>query len=90
MVKYVGQRHTVIQYDDRLFQWNMTVVNNPSLHAFSTTELSSLCVGTHNWTIMGDIGCNTRPQQLRLSLREIIFVMCCNCNWSMFFLINEP
>ena len=70
MVKYVGQKHTVIEYDESLHQWNMTVVNQPSIRGHSSTELSGLTIGTQSWTILGDQGCQSKPQTIKLSLRK--------------------
>ena len=70
MVKYVGQKHTVIEYDESLHQWNMTVVNQPSIRGHSSTELSGLTIGTQSWTILGDQGCQSKAQTIKLSLRK--------------------
>ena len=28
LISYIGKKHTKIQYDQRLYQWNMSVANN--------------------------------------------------------------
>ena len=70
-MKYVGEKHTVIEYDEKLHQWNMTVTNQPSIQGFSSTDLASLSVGTHSWTILGDPGCHSKPRTIKLSLRKL-------------------
>ena len=73
-----------IEYDESLHQWNMTVVNQPSIRGHSNTELSGLSIGTQSWTILGDQGCQSKPQTIKLSLRKMIYDMC-NC-----VIVNSP
>ena len=37
-----GEKHTVIQYDPALYQWNMTVANNPAISGVSYSDVNSL------------------------------------------------
>ena len=76
MITYIGERNTIIKYDDILYQWNMTVTNNPSMSAVSHSEMSSLVIGKHTWHVSGDTGCNSKPYSVILSLSS--------CNSSQF------
>ena len=40
MPTYIGERHTIISYDETLNQWNMTVVNNPNIGGVCYSDLS--------------------------------------------------
>ena len=70
MVEYIGFKHTTLQYDFTLYQWNMTVANNPDILGVSHTTMQSLLIGVHEWEIFGDINCNSRPYKVKLALRE--------------------
>ena len=70
MVEYIGFKHTTLQYDFTLYQWNMTVANNPDILGVSHTTMQSLLIGVHEWEIFGDINCNSRPYKAKLALRE--------------------
>ena len=37
-----GEKHTVIQYDPALYQWNMSVANNPAISGVSYSDVNSL------------------------------------------------
>ena len=63
-----GKKHTRITYDQQLYQWIMTVANNPEMSGVSHSEVSSLVVGSHSWLVEGDHTCSNQPQQLTLSL----------------------
>ena len=73
---YTGKKHTRIQYDQRLYQWNISVANNPAISGVSYSEVSSLVIGSHSWRVEGDHACSSKPQQLTLSLSS--------CNSSQF------
>ena len=40
MPTYIGDKHTIISYDETLNQWNMTVVNNPNIGGLCYSDLS--------------------------------------------------
>ena len=83
-VSYIGEKHTTIQYDQRLYQWNMSVANNPDISGVCYSDVSSLLIGKHQWevrgeiikdyenqkmdNIVGDYACNSKPYNLSLSL----------------------
>ena len=71
LISYIGTKHTMIRYDQSLYQWNMSVANNPNIQAVSYSEVSSLVIGKHSWHISGDYACNSKPQTLVLSLRSV-------------------
>ena len=70
MIKYVGTKHTTLTYDSSLYQWNMTVANNPDILGVSLSTLQSLLIGVHEFDIFGDFECNSRPYKVKLSLRK--------------------
>ena len=74
LISYIGTKHTTIRYDQTLYQWNMTVANNPNIQAVSYSEVSSLVIGKHSWQITGDYACNSKPQTVLLSLRSQSFL----------------
>ena len=74
LISYIGTKHTTIRYDQTLYQWNMTVANNPNIQAVSYSEVSSLVIGKHSWQITGDYACNSKPQTVLLSLRSQSFI----------------
>ena len=68
LLTYIGDKSTIISYDGNLNQWNMTVVNDLDARGWSYSEMPSLVIGEHNWTIKGDLGCNTQEYTTVLSL----------------------
>ena len=68
LITYVGKKNTMIQYDQRLYQWNISVANNPVLQAVSYSGIASLVIGKHLWHIFGDYACSTQEQSLELAL----------------------
>ena len=68
LISYIGKKHTVIKYDQTLYQWNMTVANNPDIMGVSYSEVSSLVIGKHKWEVQGDYACSSQQQQLELAL----------------------
>ena len=68
LISYIGEKHTTIKYDQTLYQWNMTVVNNPEIQATSYSEMSSLLIGKHSWHVSGDYSCSSKPYDLTLAL----------------------
>ena len=69
MVKFVGKKHTTILYDSNLYQWNISVANNPNILGVSFSTMKSLLIGLHEFDIFGDFECNSRPYKVKLSLR---------------------
>ena len=59
LISYIGKKHTMIQYDQRLHQWNMSVANNQDIHRV---------IGKHAWAIKGDYACGSKDQELELAL----------------------
>ena len=70
LVKYVGTAHTTLFYDSYLYQWNMSVINNPKILGVSHSTMESLLIGVHEFDIFGDVKCNSRPYKVKLSLRK--------------------
>ena len=68
LISYIGQKHTIIKYDQKLYQWNMTVSNNPIIQAVSTSDVSSLLIGKNTFDVTGDYACSTKPYSLELAL----------------------
>ena len=68
LISYIGQKHTIITYDPTLYQWNMTVSNNPTIQAKSISDVSSLLIGTNTYDVIGDYACSTKPYSLELAL----------------------
>ena len=68
LISYIGQKHTIIKYDQILYQWNMTVVNNPKIQALSISDVSSLLIGKNTYDVIGDFACSTKPYTLELAL----------------------
>ena len=68
LLTYIGDKSTIISYDGNLNQWNMTVVNDLDARGWSYSEMPSLVIGEHNWTINGDHGCSTQEYTTVLSL----------------------
>ena len=68
LISYIGQKHTIIKYDQTLYQWNMTVSNNPIIQAVSTSDVSSLLIGKNTFDVTGDYACSTKPYSLELAL----------------------
>ena len=74
----------MIQYDPALYQWNMSVTNNPAISGVSYSDVNSLVssnsqlyeksltvvqvIGLHTWHIAGDYSCSTQPHTTLLSL----------------------
>ena len=42
LISYIGTKHTTIRYDQSLYQWNMTVANNPAISGVSYSDVNSL------------------------------------------------
>ena len=74
LISYIGKKHTNIQYHQRLYQWNMTVVNNPDLYGVSYSDVSSMVIGKHVWIIGGDYACRRNEKEFNLALSS------CNVN----------
>ena len=74
MVKFVGKKHTTILYDSNLYQWNISVANNPNILGVSFSTMKSLLIGLHEFDIFGDFECNSRPYKVKLSLRYLIII----------------
>ena len=70
MIKFVGKKHTTLLYDSSLYQWNMSVANNPNILGVSHSTMQSLLIGVHEFDIYGDVECNSRPYKVKLSLRK--------------------
>ena len=70
LVKYVGRKQTTILYDSSLYQWNISVANNPNIHGVSHSTMQSLLIGVHQFDIFGDVECNSRPYKVKISLRK--------------------
>ena len=68
LLSYIGEKHTIIKYDQILYQWNMTVVNNPDIQGTCYSDVSSLLIGKHSWHVSGDYACNSKPYDLVLAL----------------------
>lgn len=68
LLSYIGGKYTIIKYDQTLYQWNMTVANNPDIVGVSYSDVSSLLIGKHTWYVSGDYACSTKPYELTLSL----------------------
>ena len=68
LISYTGKKHTLIVYDQTLYQWNMSVANNPDIHGVSFSEVSSLVIGKHVWHVEGDYACSSKSQELELTL----------------------
>ena len=68
LISYVGKKHTLIKYDQNLYQWNISVVNDPSIQGVSYSEVSSLVIGRHSWHITGDYACSSKDIVVDLSL----------------------
>ena len=68
LISYIGKKHTMIQYDQRLHQWNMSVANNQDIHGVSYSDVASMVIGKHAWAIKGDYACSSKVQELELAL----------------------
>ena len=68
LISYIGKKHTLIKYDQTLYQWNMSVANNPDIHGVSYSEVTSLVIGKHVWLISGDYACSSKGQEVELAL----------------------
>ena len=68
LIAYIGKKHTKIQYDQTLHQWNMSVANNPLIHGVSYSEVASLVIGKHPWVIEKDYACSSKSQEIELAL----------------------
>ena len=68
LISFIGEKHTTIKYDQTLYQWNMTVANNPDIQGTSYSEMSSLLIGKHSWHVSGDFSCSSKPYDLTLAL----------------------
>ena len=63
LLSYIGEKHTVIQYDQQLYQWNMSVTNNAAISGVSYSDVSSLLIGRHTWHVAGDYACSTKARE---------------------------
>ena len=68
LITYIGKKHTRIQYDQILHQWNMSVANNKDIHGVTYSDVTSLVIGKHVWQITGDYACSSKDQELELAL----------------------
>ena len=68
LITYIGKKHTRIQYDQTLHQWNMSVANNKDIHGVTFSDVTSLVIGKHVWVITGDYACSSKDQELQLAL----------------------
>ena len=41
-----GKKYTKIQYDQNLYQWTISVANNPRISAVSYSDVSTMVIGT--------------------------------------------
>ena len=44
-----GKKYTKIQYDQSLYQWNISVANNPRISAVSYSDVSTMVIGTSSF-----------------------------------------
>ena len=72
LISYIGKKHTVIKYDQMLYQWNMSVANNPDIHGVSYSEVTSLVIGKYVWLISGDYACSSKSREVELALRAAV------------------
>ena len=42
---FSGKKYTKIQYDQSLYQWNISVSNNPRISAVSYSDVSTMVIG---------------------------------------------
>ena len=68
LISYIGKKHTKIQYDQTLHQWNMSVANNPHIGGISYSEVASMVIGKHSWVIKKDYACSSKDQDVELAL----------------------
>ena len=68
MISYIGQKATIIDYDQETFKWNIRVENDRRISGSSYADIASFAIGTNTWDITGDYSCNTRPQNISLTL----------------------
>ena len=68
LISYIGKKHTQIKFDLDLYQWNMSVMNNPKIQGVSYAEFSTLVIGKNAWEISGDYACSAIAQVKVLSL----------------------
>ena len=45
MTNFSGKKYTKIQYDQSLYQWNISVSNNPRISAVSYSDVSTMVIG---------------------------------------------
>ena len=57
-LKLVGLYHSSIEYDLEVGKWKLTVAES-KVNGSSKAALESFTLGRQNWTINGDVGCNT-------------------------------
>lgn len=57
-----GKKWTKIQFDRNLYQWNISVTNNPRISAISYSDVSTMVIGKHVWKVSGDFACSTQDQ----------------------------
>ena len=68
LISYIGKKYTKIQYDMRLYQWNMTVANQPRVYGVCYSDVSSMVIGKHSWIIGGDYSCSRDERVIQLAL----------------------
>ena len=68
LISYIGKKHTMIQYDQKLHQWNMSVANNDMIHGVSYSDVASMVIGKHTWYITKDYACGSKDRELELAL----------------------
>lgn len=68
LITYIGQRSTIIFYNEDKGLWMMRVVNNPNVSAVADASMSTFALGVHQWEIFGDTECNRKPSKMMLTL----------------------
>ena len=68
LLSYIGQKRTIIQYNQEKYKWDIGVENNPNISASSYADISSFAIGTNTWEISGDFACSARDQKQSLTL----------------------
>ena len=67
IISYIGEKRTIIQYNQEKYKWDIKVENNPNISASSYVDISTFAIGTNTWEISGDYACSTRNQVLSLT-----------------------
>lgn len=68
LITYIGKKNTIIEYNEETRQWMMIAVNNPNVSALTDAAIASFAMGTHQWSVNGDIDCNKNQEKLMLTL----------------------